>query len=320
MNKQAHVQSLSAFPKNRRGDITMPVLIGIIILIASVALIFIFWDRLDLGNVGDETLCYNSVISRASVLELSKDIAAPALNCKTGYYCISKDGTCEMMSSSTNIIKVETADDVYGAISEKMASCWSQFGEGRYDYIGEKLSKSLYCSNCYQIGLDDSLDMFSEGKIDQRELYRYMSKTNVSGTDSSYLDYLIGINAETIENGLDSAGSEFGSFNIGKQYFVVMGIYSDIAEWKTAVLGGATAVGVFSLLTLTTIVTGGAAIPGILVIVGATGAGAVGGAAGYFVGTIAEGESGQQFLTPTLVETNSQDYSNLNCSSIATLS
>jgi hypothetical protein len=170
------------------------------------------------------------------------------------------------------------------------------------------------------MGFDNSLDMFSNEEIDERELYRYLSQVNVSGADTTYLKYLIGVNAETMEQNIYLADAEFKKLEIGKQYFITTGIYSDVAEWKTAVIGGATAVGAFGIAAIVSIVTGGVAVPGIFLIVGATIAAGGGAGAGYYVGTIADGDSGQQFLTPTLVEANSEAYESLKCTSILTLS
>lgn len=303
---------------NKKGDAMTPILIGLITLLVVVGAVFLFWRNADLGKVADEQVCYNSVVTRAGVLELSKDLAAPSLNCRTSYYCITKDGSCEIMSSSTRIVKVETADEVYKAIGDKMISCWSMFGEGKLDYMGGKTSQNLYCSNCYQIGFDNSLDMFS-GEIEERELYRYLSRTNISGTDATYLKYLIGVNAEIMEQNLDLSNAGFKTFKLGKQYFIVTGVYSNIAEWKTAAIGGAAAVGAFAIAALATVLTGGTAIPGILLIVGGTIAAGGGGTAGYFIGTIADGANGQQFLTPTMIEANSESYESLKCASVNTL-
>lgn len=316
MNKKNFI----LFRRNKKGDVTLPVLITMVTLITASVIIFIFWDRLDIKSITDEELCYNSVVTRSGILQLSKDVAAPSLNCKTSAYCISKDGTCEIMSSSTNIIKVENSDDVYREIADKMESCWSMFGAGKYDYAGEKLDHYFYCSNCYQIGFDDSLDMFSNEEIQERELYRYMSQTNISGTDTTYLKYLIGVNAETMEQNIDLAGAGFKTFKIGKQYFITTGIYSDVAAWKTAVLGGATAVGAFGVAAIVSIATGGVAVPGILMIVGGVVAAGGGGTAGYFAGTIIQGDSGQQFYSPKVIEANSEAYESLKCTSILTLS
>lgn len=299
----------------KKGEVNM-VLVSIIILVISAGIVLWLYFRADLTGLTNEQICYNSVVMKSSSA-ISANVIP--LNCKTSYVCVTKDGSCEIMTSP-KIIKVENSDDVYKAIAEKMASCWSTFGAGKLDYVKGDLSHNLYCSNCYQMGFDDSLDMFPNSEIDKRELYRYLSSYNVSGTDSTYLEYLIGLqSAQTIENSLDSVDSDFGTINIGKQYFVTMGAFSDISAWKTGALGAAAAGGTFVLAAVVSAVTGGVAIPGILLLVAGGAAVAGGGATGYFVGTIVEEDSGKQFLTPTLVEANSEDYSKLKCSSIETL-
>ena len=53
---------------------------------------------------------------------------------------------------------------------------------------------NLYCSICDQISFDNSVaDIFPNGQIDKKDFYDYLSKTNASGKDISYLDYLDGI-------------------------------------------------------------------------------------------------------------------------------
>ena len=300
--------------QNRRGEISTATLITIIVVIASFVIILVLYFRADLSGLTDEQVCYNSVVARSSSAITANVIP---LNCKTSYICITKDGTCEIMTSPT-IIEVENPDDVDNALAEKMANCWSIFGAGKLNYVGEDFSSNLYCSNCYQVGFDNSLDMFSNNEIEKRELYRYLASKNVSGTDTTYLEYLIGLqSAQTIENSLDSVGSEFGTIGIGKQYYITMGIFSDVAAWKTAAVTGLTLVGgTLTLLTVSVLTGGTVTVP--LVILAVSIAGAGGGATGYFVGTIIE-ESGTQFLTPTLIEANSEDYSKLKCASINTL-
>jgi hypothetical protein len=308
---------------NKKGEISSTAIILIIFLVVGIGVSLLFIYRANFSEITDETVCSNSVIQRSTILGLSKDTVAPSLNCKTGYYCISKDGTCEIMSSSTEIIKVETSDDVYKEIANKMVSCWRMFGEGKLDYAGERVDKYFYCSNCYQIGFDNSLNMFANEEIQERELYRYLSSYNVSGTDSTYLEYLIGVNAEAMEGNVYKADANFKTFKLGKQYFITTGIYSNIAAWKTGVLGAAVAGGTFvavaGISAVVSFFTGGLAVPGILLIIGGTAATVTGGAAGYFAGVIVQGDSGQQFYSPKLIEANSEEYASLKCSSINTL-
>ncbi|MCK9568299.1 hypothetical protein M0R72_05100 [Candidatus Pacearchaeota archaeon] len=291
--------------QNHKGAIELSTLVTIIVIIASFVIILVLYFRADLSGLTDEQVCYNSVVARSSSVITANVIP---LNCKTSYICITKDGTCEMMTSP-KIIEVENPDDVYSVLAEKMANCWSIFGAGKLNYVGKDFSSNLYCSNCYQVGFDNSLDMFSNNEIEKRELYRYLASKNVSGTDTTYLEYLIGLqSAQTIENSLDSVNSEFGTISIGKQYYITMGIFSDVSAWKTTVLR----VAAVSLLTVSVAVSGGVVLP--ILILAASGAGYT-----HFVGVIAEGNSGHQFIAPSLVEANSEDYSKLNCASINTL-
>jgi hypothetical protein len=299
---------------NKKGDINLGMVIGIVILISSFLVVFIFYSRANLKEGVDEQVCYASVVTRSEALSLTKDLAAPALNCRTGYYCISKDGTCEIMNpSTTEIIKVENSDDVYREIAKKMVSCWDMYGAGKLNYVGEKISENIYCSICYQVGFDDSLTMFANKTIQQRELYRYLSRTNISGTDTTYLKYLLGFdNFTEMENKIYSEEGGFGNLTLGKQYFIMMGIYNNVAEWKIALIQGALYAGSFALLAA----TAGAATP--VILLGTTLSLGVGGVGGYFSGVFMEGETGQRFLTPILVEPNSEQYRNLKCVSIET--
>jgi hypothetical protein len=297
---------------NKKAEISTTVLISVVILIISAVIIFYFLYGADLATLTDEQICYNSVVARSSVLT-SLDLIP--LNCKTTYYCITKDGSCEIMNVP-KIIKVQTSDDVYKAIAEKMANCWSMFGAGKINYVGSELEHNIYCSNCYQIGFDDSLNMFPNNEIDKKELYRYLSMKKVSGKEITYLEYLVGIpNAQAIEDGLNSVDSNYGKISIGKQYYVVMGTITDISKLETAGLGVAGFVTGTLLVSVSSVITGGAAIPFWVLVLGA----GVGGGTGYLAATISQGESGQKFLTPTLIEANSEDYAKLNCSSIVTL-
>ncbi|MCF1193458.1 hypothetical protein LRR18_17850, partial [Mangrovimonas sp. AS39] len=86
-------------------------------------------------------------------------------------------------------------------------------------------------------------------------------------------------------------------------YYIMMGIFSQVGLEKW--MGSAAAVGA-----------------GIGLIAGPVGfiiGGAIGGAGGYLLGTAFSGDSGHQYLSPTIIEANSKDFSSLNCSSINTL-
>jgi hypothetical protein len=303
---------------NKKGEITTDKLVKIILTIVISFVIFGFIFLANFNKIEDETICYNSVVQRSNIFKLSKDLVAPSLDCRTNYVCITKDGSCESMTSP-EIVEVKNSDDVYREIAERMVSCWDMFGSGKLNYVGKTFDKNLYCSNCYLISFDDSLDFFPNREMDKRELFRYLSSQEIPETETSYLEYLVGLeSSQKIESGLNSVGIDFEKINLDKQHYLTMGAYSDVSIFKTILLHGGVAVGTFAVLSLA-VVSGGSAVPVGLLIFGAGSSVGVGVASGFFVGTIIQGDSGQQFLTPTLVEANSEKYDKLDCTSILTL-
>ncbi len=303
---------------NKKGEITTGKLVLIILAIAGFAVVLGFIFFADFNKIEDETLCSNSVVQRSTILKLSKDLAAPSLDCRTSYVCITKDGSCESMTSP-EIVEVKNSDDVYREISERMINCWDMFGSGKLDYVGKTFDKNLYCSNCYLIGFDNSLDFFPNREMDKRELLRYLASHEILDTETSYLEHLVGLeDSQEIESGLNSVGIDFEKINLDKQHYITMGVYSDVSIFKTILLHSGVAVGTFAVLSLA-VASGGSAVPVGLLIFGAGSSIGVGVTSGFFVGTIIQGDSGQQFLTPTLVEANSEKYRKLDCTSILTL-
>jgi hypothetical protein len=285
----------------KRGEITTEQIVLIIILVVSFAIILFFLVRLNLGKTTDQETCYNSVVTRGAGVIPKESVP---LNCKTQYVCITKDGSCEAMTSP-QIEKVKTKEEVYSFLANQMADCWWMFGEGKLNYVGNEFLSKLYCSICSQISFDNSVDMFDNGQIDQKSLYEYLAITNVSEEKGSYLEYLVGLKtASTIEESLQSSNAEFGKIDLSKQYYVVTGIYSEveIAGWAGGgVVIGAIAGGIFA---------GGP----IGIIIG----GIAGGGGGYFIGTAVQG-TGHSYLSPTIVEANSEAFNSLKCASIKTL-
>lgn len=294
--------------KTKKGEITTQQIVLLIILIASFAVILFFLLRLNLGKTSESEVCHNSVVTRGSGVIPKESIP---LNCKTVYACLTKDGSCEKMTSP-DIKKVKTKEEVYETLANEMADCWWQFGEGKLNYVGKDLlNKNLYCSICSQINFDDSLDMFENGEIDKREFYDYLANTKMSD-GTSYLDYLVGLEgSQEIKDTLSASGSDFGKINLEKQYYVMMGVVSDVSVLKWVLFGVGAGAGVAVI-----VLTAGAGTPAVLAI--AIGA-ATGGAGGYFAGTMVKGASGDSYMTPTMIESNSKDYEALNCKDIKTL-
>ena len=296
--------------KNKKGELTTQQIVMLIILITSFIVILFFIFRLDLGKTTEKEICHNSVIMRGNSI-LGK--TSPPLKCYRSYVCITEDGSCESMTNP-EIKEVETKDDIYEVLAEEMAECWWMFGEGKINYVGEDMFSKLYCSICSQIAFDDSsVKIFPTGEIKKEEFYIYLNNNNYS-EDEKYLTYFYGTNdLAKIQDGLKKQNINFGSIEITKQYFVLMGITSEIDKlsWIAAV-GGA--------IALTPLVGGGWLLGGLTAINTAViggGAGAIGGSVLAFV---IRGASGNDYIPPTIIEANSKAFDELGCKDITTLS
>jgi hypothetical protein len=384
----------------KKGEITTTQIVTWIVLIVSFIVILFFVTQLNLGKTTSDEVCHNSVLTRSTGVFGKETIP---LQCKTNYVCISQDGTCEGMTSP-EIKKVKTVEEIYEILAGEMYNCWWMFGEGKLNYVGNTAFSEPICSICDQVGFDNSMnEIFPTGEIDKNEFYSYLSNTNISGKDITYLDYLIGLKssqsikdalagatslndvfyvqkqfgltdiyfryhseywswtflnpgeslnsiaengwstvpsegvskrtnlitelngknldegeiiltdngATKMENIISNYNTDFGKISLDKKYFIVMAIFSEVDKWHWAIAGAAGALGGAALA----VVTGGASIPlTIALVVGVTGGGT-----GYLVGTAIQGASGQRYLSPTIVEANSEDFNKLKCSSIKTL-
>lgn len=287
---------------NKKGELTTQQIVLLIILIVSFAIILFFLIKLNLGNQSEEEVCHNSVILRGTSVVTD----AVPLECKRQYKCISYDGTCEQMTDP-DVIKVKTENEVYKALAEDMANCWWMFGEGKVNYVGSELIPDHYCSICSQIAFDNSVkDNIFNGspEFDKKKLYNYLASQKRSD-GKSYLNYL---NLE----GFNVYSGNFGVVNLEKQQYSLTSITSDVSTWGwigIGAVGGAALV--LSPLTASGVTLVSAV--GLLTI----GSGAT---AGALVAPVIEGSSGQQYLPPSLIEVNSQEFYDLNCESITTAS
>jgi len=321
--------------KIKKGDITTQQIVLLIILIASFVVILFFILRLNLGGMTESEVCHNSVIVRSSGLLAQKIFP---LNCKTNYVCLSKDGTCESMTSP-EVVKVKTKEEVYKALAEKGVDCWWMFGEGKADYIGGAelhpygYASDLYCSICSQIAFDDSIkEIFPKtilrfegiagqssdvpiSLISREDFYKYLASTKISGKDISYLEYFLGLqNSEIISEALKSKNYSWGYIDLGKRYLIMMGEFSKVEPFQNVLEG--VIKGVLFFVVLPIPIVGGPL--GIALIV-STVYNPFTQRNAYMIGTVIQGESGHAYLSPTIIEANSEDYEALKCADIKTL-
>lgn len=306
--------------RNCRGELTTQQIILLIILIASFVIILFFLFRLNLTSESDAEICHNSVVVRGSSVVPAE---ASPLKCSRQYICITKDGSCEGLTNPV-IEKVKTEEEVYEILAEKMSDCWWMFGEGKIDYVGKDVfTKDNYCSICSQILFDDSLaeiEEFSENEISKDKLYDYLSSSSHS-EGQTYSEYLFGTNRfdllkQELSNN-QSADVTFGTIDLGKQYYVVMGITSELVGrgWRIAAAAGTVVVGIF--LPGIGWTFAGAIIGAVIV-----GSGEIGGLQKPEIVAIpVEGDGVKNtFMAPTIVEVDSEKFKVLNCYDIKTLS
>ncbi len=307
----------------KKGEISTQQIIILIILITSFIVVLYFLFGLNFGQESARELCHNSVLTKSQALTPK----STSLQCERTYICITEDGTCEGMTNPEEI-EVETRDELYEVLSEEMAVCWWMFGAGKLDYVGDKASKKNYCSICSQIYFDDSLNNLNEveGEISKDGLYDYMSKNNYSG-DQTYAEYILGTNdiqslkQEIIggENNPENIGT-FGDIDVGEQYYVIMGITSEVGNFYKWFGGAVTGVGVVSLF-----------IPGVNLVTSAIifGTGAATLTAGGEIAESFEPQIGaiivkgdgikNEFMAPTIQKADSDSFKILNCADIETL-
>ncbi len=310
---------------NKRGELTTQQIVILIVLVISFIVILYFLFRLNLGAESEKEICHNSVILRGNVLLSEKTVP---LNCKRTYVCLSKDGSCESMTNP-NIEKASSKEEVYRILAEEMADCWWMFGEGKIDYIGDKTKEANYCSICSQIAFDNSIrkiEGFESGEINKDEFYNYLSETSLSEGKQTYAEYFFGtkniaslVSEISVSEGNEEGISTFGKIHLDENYFVMMGITSQIGNKYKWIGGVAVVVGI---LTLPFTAVGGA-----IILVSGVVTGVVGDDLAEklynpkIVALIVEGEGiDNEFMAPTIIEASPEAFRLLNCKDIVTLS
>ncbi len=316
--------------RNKKGELATRQIVILIVLITSFAVILFFLFRLDLGGESKKQICHNSVVMKTSSSIPGED--AP-LNCERTYVCITKDGSCEGLNDPKKY-SVNSLEEVYSLLAEEMADCWWMFGEGKVDYIGKKALKKNYCSICSQVYFDDSLNDLKKvenGKISKDDFYDYLASETMGESKLTYAEYMLGTkDVESLKKEFapkdESISIEgelsFGDIEIGEQYYVMMGITSELTGWAWVGAGIVTAGGTFLLASNPVGWTVTASI-----IAGSV-AGTATGVGGHEISKIinpeikaimVEGDDiDNQFMAPTVVKVEPEKFDALNCKEIIT--
>ena len=312
----------------KKGEMTTQQIVMLIILIASFIVILIFIFLLNFGKTTDAQLCHNSVVQRGSSVVPTDSIP---LDCKTSYVCLSEDGSCEKMTKP-EVIKVKTKEDVYKTLADNMANCWWMFGEGKSSYVGNDYTHNNYCSICSQVGFDNSVEKipaFASGVLNKDDFYDYLTVNKPNGNDQTYAEYIFGVDSlEILKKTADAkfgVGGTFGTTDLSKQQYVVMGIVSDVGGWVGTLGVAGAAVGIVAGAVL------GGGFGG--AIVGALIGGSVGTVGGSVAQSIEYSKNPEilaiivdgngvdnKFIAPTIIEAQSDRFKALNCENVITTS
>ncbi|MEA3414535.1 MAG: hypothetical protein U9Q99_03370 [Nanoarchaeota archaeon] len=293
------------FKKNSKGELTTQQIVVLIILIASFAVLLLFLFKLNLGSESDSEICHNSVVLRGNS---AIPINSVPLDCQRSYVCITEDGSCENMTKPEKI-KVKTEDEVYEALANELTDCWWMFGEGKVNYVGKDFKNNLYCSICSQIIFDNSVgeNIFKAETFDRKNLYEYMVNNKMQGSDKTYSLYLY----DTNDLEIISSKRPFGEVSFDANFYTLMGITSKITNLGWIGVGaaavGATALHFISAGTST-------------LVIGVLAASTAGGIGGHYIASVIQGESGNDFISPTFIIVNSDEFKNLNCHEVITKS
>jgi len=176
-------------------------LVALIIIAASLIVLFLFFDRLETTENIDKQACRTSVEARAAfnlgnLFEPGRKVIP--LNCKTEKICISDSGeNCDAVGfretekNPIKEIKIENADAkivVLDTISESLLDCHSMLGEGKLDFLPSGWSSRNYCLICSRIALEEETRN-NIGEISYMQLYQHLQQKQTP-KEQSYLEFI----------------------------------------------------------------------------------------------------------------------------------
>lgn len=189
--------------QNKKGDVSIEFLIGVIILVISFVVILFFIFLVPWNPVIDKETCHQSIVYRATAkikaLDFSETIP---LKCQTEKLCLTMSGNdCEFISTKKNPVekinlgrdKIKAKEKIKEVFADKLVECHSMIGEGQLNFLPHqilKLKDTKYGLICTRILFDKEAKEKIE-TIGFGEFYSYLEKKTVGGeNDRSYLDYL----------------------------------------------------------------------------------------------------------------------------------
>ena len=314
---------------NKKAEPVGTATIEILILIASIAVIFLFWSAFNWNSTIDKKACHQSIILRSSFnmgfLEVSKN--AVPLKCQTEKICLG--GNCESnfgKATKENLVTKVKLDqyakvskqEILDTIANSMYDCHSMLGEGKLNFMPRKGFTQDYCLICSIFVLDNSTKEIPQ--ISYPDLYKYM-ETKKNSDGMNYLEYIYGVktasemnqNIEELritlnKNQINQINSINDlKINLSSENSIIVKL-SPRGTWSAVVKGGVVAGAIIAIP-----ITGGAS----LVAVGAAvvAGGSIGGV--VYTKTFPE-DSDYEYSPPSIYVYDVQSLQSLKCSSFET--
>jgi hypothetical protein len=202
--------------ENKRGDISLNFLAGLIVSIVGFAILLFVYFQLISGGAIDRQVCHTSVIIRATIPLGEKFVP---LKCPTEKICITGKtfgkGSCEEFENEKAVVTMRVGDNrdsltkIEKIYAQEVLSCWKAMGEGKVSYSSQAVAKnfgvgSVYssCVICSRIAIDEeSFDNVDFGNMD---VYSYMRQRVVPDSEDTYLEQITNKNPNNIGVSLDA--------------------------------------------------------------------------------------------------------------------
>jgi len=202
--------------KEKKGSMTMNMLVMIILLVVGFAIVFYFFVMFDWTGRVDKEVCHQSVIYRATLPSVAGVKEYVPLKCKTNKICITSGligGSCKEFENLTGItkMKVSNTEQIEKIIAGEIVDCWKTMGEGKVQVFSQWLAEQYgvgsvgsSCVICNRIAFD-SVSLEKAGiDLSKIDVMKYMQTHAIPDQDISYYGYLSGQGGKISVGGIEA--------------------------------------------------------------------------------------------------------------------
>jgi len=202
--------------KEKKGAMTMNMLVMIIILVVGFAIVFYFFVMFDWTGRVNEEVCHQSVIYRATLPSMAGMKEYVPLKCKTDKICITSGligGSCKEFENLTGItkMKVRNTEQIEQILAREIIDCWRMMGEGKVQVFDQWLATTYgvggvgsSCVICNRIAFDKRGLEKAEIDLSKIDVMKYMQTHAIPNQDISYYGYLSGQGGKISVGGLEA--------------------------------------------------------------------------------------------------------------------